>query len=167
MLSDLHEELRRSVRDFVVKEVFPIADVLDSEEKDIPEEIIKKMAELGYFGLVFPDEVGGVGLDHLALTIVSEELSRGWLSVGSVLTRNLITGLLIQAHGSEEQKKRFLRGLRHSGNQDEGSARRGPLPVDRCENVVHFRQFRPCAYRVGADRSRPGEAPQGVESLSH
>jgi (2S)-methylsuccinyl-CoA dehydrogenase len=111
MLSDLHEELRRSVRDFVVKEVFPIADVLDSEEKDIPEEIIKKMAELGYFGLVFPDEVGGVGLDYLALAVVSEELSRGWLSVGSVLTRNLITGLLIQAHGSEEQKKRFLPGI--------------------------------------------------------
>jgi (2S)-methylsuccinyl-CoA dehydrogenase len=103
--------LRRSVRDFVVKEVLPIADVLDSEEKDIPEEIIKKMAELGYFGLVFPEEVGGVGLDHLALTIVSEELSRGWLSVGSVLTRNLIAGLLIQAHGSEEQKKRFLPGI--------------------------------------------------------
>jgi alkylation response protein AidB-like acyl-CoA dehydrogenase len=67
MLSDLHEELRRSVRDFVVKEVFPIADVLDSEEKDIPEEIIKKMAELGYFGLVFPDEVGGVGLAFAGL----------------------------------------------------------------------------------------------------
>lgn len=111
MLSELHEELRRSVRDFVAKEVLPIADILDSQEKDIPEEIIKKMADLGYFGLVFPEEVGGVGLDHLALTIVSEELSRGWLSVGSVLTRNLITGLLIQAHGTEEQKRRFLPGI--------------------------------------------------------
>lgn len=111
MLSELHEELRRSVRDFVAKEVLPVADVLDSQEKDIPEEIIKNMAELGYFGLVFPEEVGGVGLDHLALTIVSEELSRGWLSVGSVLTRNLITGLLIQAHGTEEQKRRFLPGI--------------------------------------------------------
>lgn len=111
MLSELHEELRRSVRDFVAKEVVPVADVLDSQEKDIPEDLIKKMAELGYFGLVFPEDVGGVGLDHLALTIVSEELSRGWLSVGSVLTRNLITGLLIQAHGTEEQKRRFLPGV--------------------------------------------------------
>lgn len=111
MLSELHEELRRSVRDFVAKEVVPVADVLDSQEKDIPEELIKKMAELGYFGLVFPEDVGGVGLDHLALTIVSEELSRGWLSVGSVLTRNLITGLLIQAHGTEDQKRRFLPGI--------------------------------------------------------
>jgi (2S)-methylsuccinyl-CoA dehydrogenase len=111
MLSELHEELRRSVRDFVAKEVLPVADVLDREEKDIPDEIIKKMAELGYFGLVFPAEVGGVGLDHLALVIVSEELSRGWLSVGSVLTRNLITGILIQSHGTEEQKRRYLPGI--------------------------------------------------------
>lgn len=111
MLSELHEELRRSVRDFVAKEVLPVADVLDREEKDIPDEIIKKMAELGYFGLVFPAESGGVGLDHLALAVVSEELSRGWLSVGSVLTRNLITGILIQAHGTEEQKRRYLPGI--------------------------------------------------------
>ena len=111
MLSELHEELRRSVRDFVAKEVLPVADVLDREEKDIPDEIIKKMAELGYFGLVFPAEAGGVGLDHLALVIVSEELSRGWLSVGSVLTRNLITGILIQSHGTEEQKRRYLPGI--------------------------------------------------------
>lgn len=111
MLSEFHEELRRSVRDFVAKEVLPVADVLDREEKDIPNEIIKKMAELGYFGLVFPTERGGVGLDHLALAVVSEELSRGWLSVGSVLTRNLITGVMIQAHGTEEQKQRYLPGI--------------------------------------------------------
>jgi len=111
MLSELHQELRRSVRDFVVKEILPLADVLDREEKDIPDELIKKMVELGYFGLIFPPEQGGVGLDHLALAIVSEELSRGWLSVGSVLTRNLITGILIQAHGTEEQKRRFLPGI--------------------------------------------------------
>ncbi len=111
VLSELHEELRRSVRDFVAKEVLPVADVLDREEKDIPDEIIKKMAALGYFGLVFPAEAGGVGLDYLALVIVSEELSRGWLSVGSVLTRNLITGILIQSHGTEEQKRRYLPGI--------------------------------------------------------
>ena len=111
MLSEFHEELRRSVRDFVAKEVLPVADVLDREEKDIPDELIKKMAELGYFGLVFPAESGGVGLDHVALAVVSEELSRGWLSVGSVLTRNLITGILIQTHGTEEQKQRYLPGV--------------------------------------------------------
>ena len=111
MLSEFHEELRRSVRDFVAKEVLPVADVLDREERDIPNEIIKKMAELGYFGLVFPTERGGVGLDHVALAVVSEELARGWLSVGSVLTRNLITGVMIQVHGTEEQKRRYLPGI--------------------------------------------------------
>ena len=111
MFTEVHEELRRSVRDFVAKEVAHLADVLDREEKDIPEELIRKMAELGYFGLIFPPEYGGAGMDHLSLAIVSEELSRGWLSVGSVLTRNLITGILILTHGTEEQKQRLLPGI--------------------------------------------------------
>lgn len=110
-LTSVHEELRRSVREFVTKEVLSIADDLDREEKDIPEDLIRKMAELGYFGLIFPPEYGGVGLDHLSLAIVSEELSRGWLSVGSVLTRNLITGILLLSHGTEDQKRRFLPGI--------------------------------------------------------
>jgi (2S)-methylsuccinyl-CoA dehydrogenase len=70
--------------------------------------VIGKMAELGYFGLIFPAEYGGMGLDTTSMAIVTEELSRGWLSVGSVMTRMLITGTLIQAHGTEEQKKKWL-----------------------------------------------------------
>ena len=64
------------------------------------------MAELGYFGLIFPPEYGGMGLDTLSMAIVTEELSRGWLSVGSVMTRMLITGTLIMAQrhrGAEEE----------------------------------------------------------------
>src|SRR5260370_21665863 len=103
-----HEEIRRSVRDFVEAEVKPIANDLDRENKEIPEHILKKMAELGYFGVIFPAEEGGLGLDYISMAIVTEELSRGWLSVGSVMTRNLITGTLISANGTDEQKKRFL-----------------------------------------------------------
>src|ERR1700682_1764059 len=103
-----HEIIRRSVRDFVEKEVKPIANDLDRQNKEIPEHILKKMAELGYFGVIFPEEQGGMGLDYVAMAIVTEELSRGWLSVGSVMTRMLITGTLILAHGTEEQKKKFL-----------------------------------------------------------
>src|SRR4051812_49906717 len=66
------------------------------------------MAELGYFGLIFSPDFGGMGLDTLSMAIVTEELSRGWLSVGSVMTRMLITGSLIQAHGTDAQKKKFL-----------------------------------------------------------
>src|SRR6266545_3900203 len=106
--SDIHNEIRRTVREFVEREVAPIADRLDNSESEIPMPVIRKMAELGYFGLIFPEKHGGMGLDTLAMAIVTEELSRGWLSVGSVMTRMLITGSLILAHGTDEQRKRFL-----------------------------------------------------------
>jgi alkylation response protein AidB-like acyl-CoA dehydrogenase len=108
LLTEEHLEIRRTVREFVEREVVPIADKLDNEEKEIPMPVIRKMAELGYFGLIFPTEYGGMGLDTLSMAIVTEELSRGWLSVGSVMTRMIITGTLIMANGTEEQKRRFL-----------------------------------------------------------
>jgi alkylation response protein AidB-like acyl-CoA dehydrogenase len=108
VLREEHQQIRESVREFVEREVVPIADELDNAEKEIPMPVIGKMAELGYFGLIFPAEYGGMGLDSLSMAIVTEELSRGWLSVGSVMTRMIITGTLIMANGTEEQKKKFL-----------------------------------------------------------
>jgi alkylation response protein AidB-like acyl-CoA dehydrogenase len=108
LFSDIHREIRRSVREFVEREVEPIADELDNAEREIPQDIVQKMADLGYFGLIFPEEYGGMGMDTLSMALVTEELSRGWLSVGSVMTRMLITGTLIQAHGTEEQKRTLL-----------------------------------------------------------
>src|SRR5271169_741643 len=107
-VTEEHEEIRRSVREFVEHEVVPIANDLDRQEAQVPEHIIQKMAELGYFGIIFPPEEGGMGLDYISMAIVTEELSRGWLSVGSVMTRNIITGTLISANGTPEQKKKFL-----------------------------------------------------------
>ena len=103
-----HEEIRRSVREFVEHEVAPIANDLDRQEAQVPEHIIQKMAELGYFGIIFPPEEGGMGLDYISMAIVTEELSRGWLSVGSVMTRNLITGSLLHNNGTPEQKQSIL-----------------------------------------------------------
>jgi alkylation response protein AidB-like acyl-CoA dehydrogenase len=108
LLKEEHQQIRESVREFVEREVVPIADELDNAEKEIPMPVIGKMAELGYFGLIFPPEYGGMGLDSLSMAIVTEELSRGWLSVGSVMTRMIITGTLIMANGTEAQKKKFL-----------------------------------------------------------
>src|SRR6266436_3091237 len=108
MLKEEHLQIRDSVREFVEREVAPVADELDNAEKEIPMPIIGKMAELGYFGLIFPTEYGGMGLDSLSMAIVTEELSRGWLSVGSVMTRTLITGTLTQEHATKAQKKKYL-----------------------------------------------------------
>lgn len=108
IFADHHLEIRRSVRDFVEREIIPIAHDLDNAEAEIPMPIIQKMADLGYFGLIFPEKYDGMGLDALSMAIVTEELSRGWLSVGSVMTRMIITGTLLWHAGTQEQKERFL-----------------------------------------------------------
>ncbi|MBI3185942.1 MAG: acyl-CoA dehydrogenase family protein [Myxococcales bacterium] len=111
VLSPEHLAIRESVRDFVSREVEPIASRLDNEGAEIPAPVVSKMAELGYFGLTVGPEHGGGGLDTLSMAIVTEELSRAWLSVGSVMTRMIIAGKLIEAHGTAEQKTRFLPGI--------------------------------------------------------
>jgi alkylation response protein AidB-like acyl-CoA dehydrogenase len=110
-LTPEHVQIRESVRDFADREVVPIANELDNQAAEIPQQIVKKMAELGYFGLIFSPDYGGSGLDVLSMAIVAEELSKAWLSVGSVMTRMIITASLVQAAGTEEQKKKFLAGL--------------------------------------------------------
>ena len=72
MLRDEHHQIRESVREFTEREVVPIADALDNAEEEIPLGVIGKMAELGYFGLIFPPEYGGMGLDTLAMAIVTD-----------------------------------------------------------------------------------------------
>jgi alkylation response protein AidB-like acyl-CoA dehydrogenase len=103
-----HEELKRVTREFTNKEVVPIADTLDREEREIPADLLQKMAEMGFFGVVTPKEYGGLGLDTISLCVVTEELSRGMLSVGSVAARNLICGQILARSGTEEQKRRLL-----------------------------------------------------------
>ena len=110
-LTEEHVQIRESVRDFANHEVVPIASELDNKSAEIPDHLIRKMAELGYFGLIFSPDHGGSGLDTLSMAIVAEELSKAWLSVGSVMTRMIITASLVQENGTEEQKKRFLPGL--------------------------------------------------------
>lgn len=111
LLTEEHEEIRKAVRKFTEEEVVPIAQELDRNNEEIPQDIIRKMAELGYFGLIFPPEYDGIGLDYIAMAIVAEELSRGWLSVGSIMTRSIITGTLLLTHGTEEQKSKYLPGI--------------------------------------------------------
>lgn len=111
VITEEHRAIRDSVREFVSREVEPIASRLDNEGAEIPMSLIHRMAELGYFGLIFSADYGGGGMDTLSMAIVAEELSRGWLSVGSVMTRMIITASLIQAHGTEEQKRRWLQRI--------------------------------------------------------
>lgn len=79
--------IRDMARDFAMKEVLPVANKLDPEKGEIPQNLIEKMGELGFFGIMIPTEYGGLGLGFLEYCIVAEELSRAWMSVGSIIAR--------------------------------------------------------------------------------
>ncbi len=108
MLDPDHVAIREQVRAFADREIAPIASRLDNEGAEIPMAVVGQLAELGYFGLIVSPDHGGAGLDILSMALVAEELSRAWLSVGSVMTRMIITASLVEQNGTEEQKRRFL-----------------------------------------------------------
>ena len=79
--------LQEAARDFAMKEVLPLANRLDPERGDMPRSLIDQMAALGYFGITVPEEHGGMGLGCFEYCLVAEELSRAWMSVGSIIAR--------------------------------------------------------------------------------
>ena len=98
------------VRDFVRREVEPVAAELDREDR-VPHDLIDQMKELGLFGITVPEEYGGLGLDYTTFASIFEELSMGLMSLsGAIGTHHILTYVLTH-YGSEEQKERFLPDL--------------------------------------------------------
>ena len=110
--SGLEDETLDLVRDqihrFVEDQVIPYAHEWHLKDELIPIEIIRQMAELGVFGLAVPEEFGGLGMGKIAMCVVTEELSRGFLGVGSLGTRAEIAAELIRLGGTDEQKQTWL-----------------------------------------------------------
>ena len=79
--------IQEQAHEFTLNEVLPVANKLDPEKGDIPMDLRDKMAELGYFGILIPEIYGGLGLGCSEYCIVTEELSRGWMSVASIIAR--------------------------------------------------------------------------------
>ena len=103
-----HEEFRAKVRAFAETEVKPIAFLLDKENQ-FPDDVVKKMAELGLMGIPYPKEYGGAGLDVLSYAIAVEELSRVDGGTGVILSAHVSLGSWpIFAFGTEEQKQKYL-----------------------------------------------------------
>jgi len=102
------ELIREQFRRFADDKVVPFAHEWHLKDELIPLPLIQEMAELGVFGLTIPEEHGGLGLSKLAMCVVSEELSRGYIGVGSLGTRSEIAAELILAGGTEEQKALWL-----------------------------------------------------------
>ena len=103
-LDDELEMIREQFRRFVVDRIAPDAHGWHLRDELIPMEIISEMAEMGVFGLTIPEEHGGLGLPKAAMCVVSEELSRGYIGVGSLGTRSEIAAELILCGGTEAQK---------------------------------------------------------------
>jgi butyryl-CoA dehydrogenase len=100
--------LQQTVQDFVAGEVAPHAARYDREGK-FPHETLKKGAELGFMGMMIPEEFGGVGMGNLALSVLVEEMSRGDASLGVTLSvHNSLVGATIAAHGNQEHKATYL-----------------------------------------------------------
>jgi (2S)-methylsuccinyl-CoA dehydrogenase len=107
-LDDILEQLRGEMRGFSDSEIAPYAQQWHLENAYIPDATIEHMRELGVFSLTIPESYGGMGLGKEAMCVVSEELSRGYLGVGSLGTRSEIAAELILAGGTEAQKRKWL-----------------------------------------------------------
>jgi (2S)-methylsuccinyl-CoA dehydrogenase len=107
-LDETLESIRDEMRKFSDSEVVPHAQKWHRTNSYIPLEVIAHMAELGVFSLTSPEDYGGMALGKESMCVVSEELSRGYIGVGSLGTRSEIAAELILGSGTEEQKRKWL-----------------------------------------------------------
>ncbi|MCP8938667.1 acyl-CoA dehydrogenase family protein [Alsobacter sp. SYSU M60028] len=107
-LDDTLEAIREEMRKFAASEVLPHAHEWHLKNEYIPLDVIEKLSELGVFGLTVPEEFGGLGLSKVSMCVVSEELSRAYIGVGSLGTRSEIAAELILGGGTDAQKARWL-----------------------------------------------------------
>jgi alkylation response protein AidB-like acyl-CoA dehydrogenase len=106
-LTDVQQEILSAVHDFVEKEIIPNAQELEHSDT-YPTEIVEGMKEMGIFGLMIPEEYGGLGESMLTYALCVEEIARGWMSVSGVINTHFIVAYMIMQHGTEEQKAKYL-----------------------------------------------------------
>lgn len=114
-LDDTQSMIAAQIHDFVQNEVTPHAHGWHLKDCLIPDDVILKLADMGVFGLTISTKYGGTGLGKLAMCIVTEELSRGYIGVGSLGTRSEIAGELIQIAGTQAQKDKYLPAIASGG----------------------------------------------------
>ena len=110
-LTDIQRDILSTVREFVDKEIIPVASELEHKD-EYPAQIVEGMKELGLFGLTIPEEYGGLGESLLTYALVVEQIARGWMSVSGIVNTHFIVAYMISQHGTQEQKDYFLPGWR-------------------------------------------------------
>ena len=106
-LTEFQTEILATVRQFVDKEVIPNAQELEHSDT-YPQQIVDQMREMGLFGLMIPEEYGGLGESLLTYALCVEELARGWMSVSGVINTHFIVAYMLRQHGTDAQKQRYL-----------------------------------------------------------
>ncbi|SDI24821.1 Acyl-CoA dehydrogenase [Alteribacillus persepolensis] len=147
-MTEEHEMIRKMVRTFSEKEVAPTAEERDEEER-FDMDIFHKMAELGFTGIPWPEEYGGIGSDYVAYCIAVEELSRVCASIGVTLSAHIsLAGWPIFTFGTEEQKQKYLKpmakgerigayGLTESGSGSDAGNMKTTAQLDGDEYILN------------------------------
>jgi alkylation response protein AidB-like acyl-CoA dehydrogenase len=110
MLTDEQQLILGTVRQFVEKEVIPVASAMEHRD-EYPHALVSQMKKMGLFGLNIPETYGGSGVDTTTLAMIFEEISRGWLGLAGILGSNSVMCDVIARFGTEQQKQRFLPSL--------------------------------------------------------
>ena len=106
-LTDDQTEILKTVRQFVEEKILPVATELEHKD-EYPTEIVEGLKELGLFGLMIPEEYGGLGESLLTYALAVEEIARGWMSVSGIINTHFIVAYMLLQHGTEEQKQKYL-----------------------------------------------------------
>jgi alkylation response protein AidB-like acyl-CoA dehydrogenase len=109
-LTEEQQLILRTVRQFVDKEVIPVASAMEHRD-EYPHALVDQMKEMGLFGLNIPEEYGGSGVDTTTFAMIFEEVSRGWLGLAGIIGSNSVMCDVVAHFGTEEQKRRFLPGM--------------------------------------------------------
>ncbi len=106
-LTEEQIDLLDLVKEFVEEQVLPVATQLEHDD-EYPTKIVEGMKEMGIFGLMIPEEYGGLGESLLTYALCVEEIARGWMSVSGIINTHFILAHLLIQHGTEEQKRAYL-----------------------------------------------------------
>ncbi|WP_116040366.1 acyl-CoA dehydrogenase family protein [Amycolatopsis palatopharyngis] len=106
-LTEIQQDILKTVRAFVDEKIIPVATELEHAD-EYPTEIVEGMRELGLFGLTIPEEYGGLGESLLTYALVVEEIARGWMSVSGIVNTHFIVAYMLMRHGTEAQKEYYL-----------------------------------------------------------
>jgi alkylation response protein AidB-like acyl-CoA dehydrogenase len=106
-LTEDQRDILAAVREFVDAEIIPVANELEHAD-EYPQAIVDQLKEMGVFGLMIPEEYGGLGESLLTYALVVEEIARGWMSVSGVINTHFIVAYMLMQHGTADQKQHYL-----------------------------------------------------------